>query len=91
MVLISEQENRAKRKKNIRHVGYLFFFIKLFVTNFVGQMDVKLKSVNRAVYYGNSTSNLSSFAFLLSLFYAVMAKAKVDKRTAKNPTNNEAI
>lgn len=47
--MISEQENRAKRKKNIRHARYLFFFVKLFVTNFVGQMDVKLKNVNRAV------------------------------------------
>ena len=47
--MISEQENRAKRKKSIRHARYLFFFVKLFVTNFVAQMDAKLKSVNRAV------------------------------------------
>lgn len=47
--MISEQENRAKRKNNIRHARYLFVFVKLFVTNFVGQMDAKLKSVYRAV------------------------------------------
>ena len=42
-------------------------------------------------FYGNSISNLSFFAFLLSLFYTVMAKAKVGKRKAKNRIDNVII